>query len=182
MIKLIPVSDSSELNDDLKQIYTDSFPPDERREWLEMQYLINHPDFILNQVFNDQKLIGLIAIWNTLYFAFIEHFAICESMRGKGIGTQVLKKITQAKPNKVVVEVEEPTNESAKRRIEFYLRLGFSVCEGIYYQPPYSVNKNKIKMLLMSFPDKVSPLEFAEIKTLLYREVYQYNDSENFHQ
>lgn len=174
MIKLIPVSNSLELNDDLKQIYIDSFPADERRDWQELKELICHPNFRLNQVRDDQELIGLISIWNLLNFDFIEHFAISDSMRGKGIGTQVLKQVIEEKSTKIIVEVEEPTNESARRRIAFYEHFGFFVCDGIYYQPPYSPDKNKIKMLLMSFPDKVTAVEFVEIKNQLYLEVYNH--------
>jgi ribosomal protein S18 acetylase RimI-like enzyme len=175
MIKLIPVSNSLELNDDLEQIYTDSFPADERREWPELKELLNHPNFSLKKVLNNRELVGLISFWNLPGFVFIEHFAIRESARGKGIGTQVLKQVIEDKSTKVVVEVEEPITESARRRIEFYERLGFSVCEGIYYQPPYSSDKNKVKMLLMSFPNRLTPSDFETIKILIYRNVYNYS-------
>lgn len=180
MINLIQVSNLQELCDDLKQIYIDSFPSDERREWHELKELTHDPHFSLNQVFDNQKLIGLISIWDLQEFIFIEHFAIEKSVRSKGIGSHVLKQIIEAKSVKVVVEVEPPTNKLTKRRITFYERLGFSACESSYWQPPYSPDKNKVKMLLMSFPDKILPLEFIEIKKQLYWEVYQFNDSRNF--
>ncbi len=123
MIQLIPVSNSMGLNDDLKRIYINSFPPDERRDWQEMKELLHHSNFSL-----------------------------------------------------------EPANDAALRRIAFYERLGFSVCEGIYCQPPYSADKNEVKMLLMSFPERILTLELTEIKTQIYREVYQQNDPENFHE
>jgi hypothetical protein len=76
--------------------------------------------------------------------------------------------------------VEESITDDARRRIAFYESIGFSVCEGIYYQPPYSPDKNKVKMLLMSFPENILPPEFDEIKTRIYREVYQQKDPEIF--
>jgi len=173
MIKLIQVSNLQVLSDDLKHIYIDSFPFDERREWQEFKDLLHHPNFILNQVFDDQKLIGIISTWKLADFVFIEHFAIEESQRGKGVGTKVVKQIINEAPIKVVLEVDVPTNEAAHRRITFYERLGFSTCESIYWQPPYSPDKKKVKMLLMSFPDKILHSEFIEIKKQLYRVVYQ---------
>ena len=173
MIKLIQVSNLQQLSDDLKQIYICSFPSNERREWDELKELIHHPQFCLNQVIEAQQLIGLISIWNLSYFTFIEHFALRESDQGKGIGTQILKQLIEQKATKVVVEVEEPSTESNRRRITFYERLGFSACEDIYWQPPYSPDKSKVKMLLMSFPEKILPLEFIEIKKQLYHVVYQ---------
>ena len=172
MIKVIPASNLREMNQELKQMYIDSFPSNERREWKELQNLMDHPNFNIHQVFDDQKSIGLITIWNLLSFTFIEHFAIKESFQGKGVGSQVIKQIIEGKPTKVILEVEEPTDEPSRRRITFYERLGFSVCESIYFQPPYSMGKDKVKMLLMSYPDKITALEFIEIKTLIYMEVY----------
>ena len=137
-----------------------------------MQKLIDLPDFNIHQIFDDQKIIGLITIWNLLNFTFIEHFAIEKSFQGKGVGSQVIRQIIEGKSSKVILEVEEPTDKPTRRRITFYERLGFSVCESIYYQPPYSMGKSKVKMVLMSFPDKITSLEFIEIKTQLYREVY----------
>lgn len=176
MINLIPVFNSHDLSENLKQIYIGSFPPDERRDWEKMKELLHHSNFILNQVFENQKLVGLISVWNFQGFVFIEHFAILESKRGKGIGSQALKQVIAENPTKIIVEVEEPINDDARRRVAFYEGAGFSVCEEIYYQPPYSPDKNKVKMLLMSFPEKILPPEFDEIKTRIYREVYQQKD------
>ena len=179
MIKIIPVSNLRELNEDLQQIYIGSFPYEERREWNEMKELLHHPHFTLNEIMDDQELIGLISIWNLSDFIFMEHFAIAESFRGKGIGSKVVKQILEAKPTRIILEVDKPTNESTRRRITFYDRLGFSVCESNYWQPPYAADKSKIKMLLMSFPDKIMPGEFIEIKTQIYRHVYQLDESMN---
>ncbi|MDP2889227.1 MAG: GNAT family N-acetyltransferase [Bacteroidota bacterium] len=173
MIKLIPVSNSLELTEDLKQIYVGSFPPDERRDWQKMKELLQHSGFILNKVLEDQELVGLITVWNIPNFVFIEHFAILESKREKGIGGQALKQVIAENLKPIIVEVEEPVTDDARRRIAFYESAGFSVCDGIYYQPPYSPDKNKVKMLLMSFPERVLPPEFDEIQTRIYREVYQ---------
>lgn len=180
MIKLIPVTNSLDLTEDLKQIYLDSFPPDERRDWQKMKDLLKDSNFFLNKVLENQELVGLISVWNFQGFVFIEHFAILESKRGKGIGSQALKQVIAENLNTIIVEVEEPISDDARRRIAFYESAGFSVCEGIYHQPPYSPDKNKVKMLLMSFPEKILPLEFDEIKTRIYREVYQQKDLETF--
>ena len=122
MIKVIPASNWRKMNKEIKQLYIDSFPSNERREWKEMLLLIDHPSFNLHQVFDNQKSIGLISFWNLLNFIFIEHFAIEETFQGKGVGSQVIR---------------------------------------------------KVKMLLMSAPDKITPLEFIEIKAQLHGEVYQ---------
>ncbi len=180
MIKLIPVSDSHDLSEDLKAIYVGSFPSDERRDWQEIKELLQHSNFILNEVLDNQELVGLITVWNLPDFVFIEHFAIRESKRGKGIGTLVLNQVIAENPTTLIVEVEEPNTGEARQRVAFYEKAGFSVCEEIYYQPPYSPDKNKVKMLLMSFPERISPVEFDEIKMHIYREVYRQDDQAIF--
>lgn len=173
MIKLLPVSNSLELNDDIKLIYEDAFPSDERREWLEISELIQNPNFIIYRIFINDELIGLISVWNLTHFIFIEHFAIRQNLRGKSLGKQVINQVISENDKTVIVEVEEPINDTAKRRIAFYERLGFVVYSGIYYQPPYSAEKNKVKMLLMSYPNLLTTIEFTEVKLLIYRIVYK---------
>ncbi|OFX54542.1 MAG: hypothetical protein A2066_04005 [Bacteroidetes bacterium GWB2_41_8] len=176
MIKLLPVSDSMELNDELKQIYEDSFPPDERREWLKISELIQNPSFTFYRIVDNVDLIGLITVWNFNRFSLIEHFAIRQNLRGKSLGTKVLNHVITEICKPVIVEVEEPINDTAQRRIAFYERLGFVVCSGIYFQPPYSAEKNRVKMQLMSFPKRLSTSEFSEVKSLIYRVVYKVSE------
>jgi ribosomal protein S18 acetylase RimI-like enzyme len=173
MIQILPITDSKQLHTGLKQIYEGSFPADERREWNQWINLIGNTRFSLNEIYDQKELTGFIAVWNLDQFWFIEHFAIREKERGKGIGTQVLKQILPEKSNRVILEVEEPLNETARNRIAFYERMNFEVSDGIYYQPPYSIEKNKVKMLLMSYPKKIEPTDFDKIKTAIYRTVYQ---------
>lgn len=162
-----------ELNDELKQIYEDSFPSDERREWLEISELIQQPNFNIYRIFINDELIGLISVWNLSQVIFIEHFAIHKKWHGKSLGTQVINLVITETDKTVIVEVEEPINDTAQRRIVFYERLGFVVCNGIYYQPPYSAEKNKVKMLLMSYPNLLTTIEFTKAKSLIYRIVYK---------
>jgi GNAT superfamily N-acetyltransferase len=176
MINFVPVTSPIAPSDELWQIYYQSFPADERREWSQISEILCCPRFRLNQLFKNQELIGLITLWDFSDFLFVEHFVVRESDRGKGIGSQVLKKVLAENQKTIIVEAEEPITEEARRRIIFYERLGFSVCEGIYFQPPYSSGNNKVKMLLMSFPNKTTPLQFGEIKARLYSEVYNYKE------
>lgn len=173
MVKLLPVSDTMELNDELKHIYEESFPSDERREWLEVSELIHYPSFTFYRIVDNVDLIGLITVWNFNRFSLIEHFAIRQNLRGKSLGTKVLTLLITEISKPVIVEVEEPINDTAQRRIAFYERLGFVVCNGIYYQPAYSAEKSRVKMQLMSFPKQLSTNEFSEVKSLIYRAVYK---------
>lgn len=175
MIKLFPVTHTNELNAEVREIYESAFPEDERREWAQLLTLITNPAFRFNLIFSEQILIGLISLWNFEEFVFIEHFAIRDSERGKGYGTEVIQNIiSMAIP--VVLEVEEPLSEMAIKRIRFYERLHFTVSQGEYFQPPYSKDKQMVKMLLMSYPQKLLAANFESTKKLIHEHVYKFQE------
>lgn len=181
MIQLIPVSAALDLGDDLQQIYVDSFPANERREWQEIQKLLTYPSYNLYRISFNNELRGLISIWRWPEFIFIEHFAMSISTRGLGLGTQVMKQIINENSPLIIIEVDLPDTEQSIRRIAFYERLGFLLCHENYYQPPYSPGMSKVKMILMSFPHTLSREEFLFFKAKVYKEVYQLNNIDDFH-
>lgn len=175
MIQIIPVSIPIAYEETLKYIYLDSFPSDERREWGELLELTQQPYFTLYRINHRNETIGLITVWEWLEFIFIEHFAINKSFQGQGIGSMVLNLLQQKLTSSVILETELPHNELAIRRINFYTRLGFHICQEEYYQPAYDKDKNAVKMILMSYPDKMNLSDFIAIRSKIYKEVYHRN-------
>lgn len=171
-IQLIRLTDSLELSHELRTIYEEAFPLDERREWAQFTELLANPDFFLEAIHLQKKLVGILTTWNLHDFKFIEHFAIRDSERGKGFGTQVVNQLLAESSVPVILEVDEPSTETAQKRIHFYEHFNFSVCKREYFQPPYSADKNKVKMLLMSYPEEINDEIFPQIKARIYRSVY----------
>ena len=176
MIELIHVNHFTELNSELRQIYEDAFPVYERRNWSQLTELLANRLFILNEIYFGDQLIGLISFWNLDEFIFVEHFAIHESERSKGFGTQVINQLLHETTVPVILEVEMPHSEAARRRIKFYKHLKFKICSGIYFQPPYSTGQTNVEMLLMSYPEKAHPDTFSTVKSKIHQTVYQYYD------
>ncbi len=172
MIQLLPGTNPQKLNSDFKQIYETSFPDDERRDWNPFLELLNNKQFSLNEIYDQQKFIGFISIWDLTEFSFIEHFAIRAAEQGKGYGTQTIEHLLSINSKPIILEVEEPLTETARKRIAFYERLNFRVNTFCYFQPPYSIEKASIKMLLLSYPTKISPEDFERIKDQIYHCVY----------
>ena len=175
MIQLISVANSSNINPRLRPIYEEAFPLDERKEWDQWVELISNLKFSLKEVYSDNKLIGFISLWNLDEFWFIEHFAIAENEREKGFGSMVIKQIQMNNLTPTILEVEEPLTNSAIRRISFYKQLNFKFLNGSYYQPPYSIEKNKVKMLLMSYSNTIKKPTFKEVKIKIYQTVYNHS-------
>lgn len=173
MIHLSPVIHPDELNPDFKRLYTEAFPPDERREWQQLVELAEHPKFTIFQIFFQNKFVGFISKWNLSGFSFIEHFAIRASVRGKGLGSQVICQLIKNESNPFILEAEEPLTNEARRRIRFYEKLRFKVNSFDYYQPPYSTGKKAVKMLLMSYPEDIPKTESVKIIDQIHRMVYR---------
>jgi GNAT superfamily N-acetyltransferase len=171
MVDLITLTNSNELDFQIQNIYTEAFPIDERRDLEGLKKQISNPLVKIHKItFNDQ-LAGLIIIWNLETFSFIEHFAIEQTMRGKGIGSVVINQIRHHLKS-IIIEVELPFTDLAGRRIKFYKNAGFHVHSGNYFQPPYHSSTNAVKMLLMSYPKPISQHNFESVKELIHQKVY----------
>ena len=174
MIQLLWVTNPEKLTIDLRSTYESLFPPDERREWGQLMSLIGHTPFRLYEIFVQEKFVGFISVWDLTEFSFIEHFGIRTTEQGKGYGAEALSQVLSMNSKPVVLEVEEPLTETARKRISFYERFSFSVNSGSYFQPPYSIEKACVKMLLMSHPLKIELADFERIKVHIHDRVYGY--------
>ena len=104
---------------------------------------------------------------------FIEHFAVEDSLRGKGTGSEMLRCFLEnAGSSLVVLEVEPPEGETEKRRIAFYERLGMTLNNGEYYQPPFYGHLPAILLMLMT-NRTLNDEEFAKVKQLIYKKIYR---------
>lgn len=163
--KNIPVS--------TKELYFNSFPDDERREWQSIELLINsHRSYHLTLINSRKQCVGFISWWNLRTGVYVEHFAIDPAQRSRGLGALALDKFCLMHAGKpVVLEVELPgANDMADRRIGFYKRCGFSAHPEVeYLQPPYKPGANTVELLLMTYGRGADVPEMAcEIKQKVY--------------
>lgn len=154
------------------EIYVNSFDPNERRSQDSQIKLLNNKLYKLFIALEENQSVGFLAAWEFDKVVYIEHFAITEKLRNKGIGTALLMDYLAQKNKLIILEVDRPENEIAKRRIVFYERLGFRLNIYDYIQPPYEQDKQVVPMFLMTFPREINNDEFLEIRSLFYRLVY----------
>lgn len=154
----------------LRQIYTEAFPPEERREWAAMPPA--DPAFAMYSIVCDSGLTaGLLTAWHMPDFTYIEHLAIAPELRGGGIGSKVL----QALPGTLLLEVEPAeTSRQASERISFYNRNNFAMLDVDYIQPPYGPGLPALPLRLM-VRGKIDDIS-AAIK-LLHKRVYGIADN-----
>jgi ribosomal protein S18 acetylase RimI-like enzyme len=130
--------------------YEKTFPADERRNQDQFLALLEKPECFIFALKKEEDFVGYLILWELNGFHFLEHFEVFEQFRNLKLGSQILQ-VLQEKFGKIVLESEpNHLNEMAERRINFYLRNGFSIISEDYIQPSYGKGKNAIQLFLLS--------------------------------
>ena len=135
----------------LRHLYETSFPPEERRPWGAFAGL--PPEFGFYAILGGSGPLGMLTLWQLDGFAYIEHFAVFPRLRGAGIGSMVLSAAAGiAGERPLVLEAEpEESGATARRRIGFYRRNGFTAHGGFsYVQPPYAEGLPSVPLTLLT--------------------------------
>lgn len=133
----------------LLPFYAETFPLEERRDTSSLLRMLNVPDMFFSAILEDDLVVGLVVYWKFGNFIYIEHLAVLQSQRGKGIGESVLHKL-QDEGYPVLLEAEIPYDEASNRRVAFYQRCGFKALPVYYQQPPYRKGESVVPMMLFS--------------------------------
>lgn len=135
-------------------LYKKSFPPEERRQLqVQRSAMATAKQYIFEVIIDDNSApIGLFLWWKFEDMRYIEHFAIAPEFRNQGYGKEIMASFITESNSPVALEVEIPSDEIKTRRINFYKRLGFIINKAEYFQPPYKVNGQPVKMLLATYP------------------------------
>ncbi|WP_211746884.1 GNAT family N-acetyltransferase [Paenibacillus sp. Marseille-Q4541] len=156
-------------------IMEEAFPLIEYRTYEGQKALLSNSSYRLLTKENEQgDVIAFLAGWEFDDFCFVEHIAVKPSIRGGGLGKQLMTDFMQLVNKPVVLEVEPPEEEEMKqRRIGFYERLGFHVNSYSYVQPPLREGEPDLPLLMMSYPSALSEEQFQSCRETMYAEVYQ---------
>lgn len=173
MLKLTPIKTTDSVYSFVEQLLHDSFPLVERRDDEAQRDNTDHnPRFTCYFISDDELPVGLITAWNLDGFYYLEHLATTPLIRNRGYGKQIIQQIKDLLPGVIVLEVEHPEDEMSRRRIGFYQRCGFQLCEKEYIQPPYREGGEEVPLFLMySGTDSIDDA-FDTIRQRIYKEVY----------
>ena len=177
MIQLNPITTSHPDYGFVENLLHASFPFEERRADERQRYNTDHNEkfecFLIIE--SETSLpIGLITVWNLNGFKYIEHLATSPKHRNKGYGRIIMEQLEEIFPQALIIlEVERPNENISKRRIEFYKRCGFSLCEKDYIQPSYHGDENGLPLYLMFRGTKNLDTDFERIRDEIYQHVYE---------
>ncbi len=154
-----------------------SFPENEFRTFENQKNLLKNPHYkIITKENEKNDIIAFLAFWSFENFNFIEHLAVDPSCRGKGTGTKIVSDFIKENSSKpIILEIEPPTDEISIKRLKFYEKLGFKLNNYEYFQIPLRENQTPFKLNLMSYPEKLTPEEFENIKNKIHSKAYRAN-------
>lgn len=160
----------------VESLFISAFPESERRPVEKQRFNIENKDMFHCYLFieNNETPIGFITIWKFTDFYYAEHLAVDPALRNGGYGSRVMQTLLRELKKPLILEVETPEDEMSKRRIGFYQRQGFEICDTGYVQPPYRKGGESLPMYLMvANKPQQNMLDLQTIKETIYKEVYE---------
>ncbi|MBQ8364995.1 MAG: GNAT family N-acetyltransferase [Bacteroidaceae bacterium] len=159
-----------------EELLTATFPREEYRELHEQRNNVaSKKAFHLMLAKDGDKTVGFISYWELGGYCYVEHLATLPTVRGGGYGSAILEELKK-RAQRIVLEVEEPTDEITTRRINFYRRAGFEICPLQYMQPPYRKGDGTLPMRLMFHGCNADSENFNRAKEIIYNNIYNYKE------
>lgn len=150
----------------------EAFPMEERRSYEDQKALLLRDDYHMVGILEDDEVKAFLAYYDEGDYCFVEHLATSASMRGSGVGRVLLEAFLKTCTTCVLFEVELPKNEIARRRINFYKRLGCHLYPDIeYIQPSLQKGVKPLQLHIMS----TVLLNNVQVKAYcerLYKDIY----------
>ena len=144
-------------------LYCSAFPLEERRELDYQLETLESPYFSFDAIYDCDKLVGFIGLWEFDEIIYIEHLAIFDNMRNGGYGRKVLADLAARTSKMILLEVEHPEEEIQHRRINFYKKQGFVMNDHFYAHPSYH-GEDPVELLIMTYPQAISSEELDKFK------------------
>ncbi|MCZ2084738.1 MAG: GNAT family N-acetyltransferase [Flavobacteriales bacterium] len=151
--------------------YETTFPEDERRDEVQFLALLENPDSFIFAVKNDETHVGYVILWKLKHCYYLEHFEVFEEFRNLKLGSKILAELKDKFGNLVLESEPSHLDEMAERRINFYLRNGFSIISEDYIQPSYGPGKSSMNLFILS---NFAVDDVKEIEMELHSKVYQF--------
>ncbi len=145
------------LFDDAMALYRLSFPSHEQREAPSQARILSHPEYHFTLMLDEGRFVGEMLYWEQPAFLYVEHFCILPALRNRRYGQRALSMLC-AQGKTVILEIDPPEDETARRRQGFYQRCGFTVNPFPHVHPPYHASvPSGHPLVVMSCPDVLSP-------------------------
>ena len=116
-MKSIIINNQSHVSySEFKSLYSSSFPIFEQRTEEQQKIAFLHPQYHLIAYAEGNKFIDFISYWEFPAYIYIEHFAVNQSLRGNGIGSNLLNKFIGEHSKIIILEIDPITDKISTAR------------------------------------------------------------------
>lgn len=167
--ELKPILDVQELI----QFLGKCFPENEIRSAKDLEKLYQNPAYQTWCYRQNKNISAVLTGFVFDEYVFFEFLAVDDHLRGQGIGKKILSSVMKELGKPVILEVEPPCDPISQRRVHFYQRLGFHLCEEFYRMPRLDDKHGGYEFKLMSYPESLSSEQFHQRVKHIYKYVYE---------
>lgn len=150
--------------------YAASFPPHEQRRAGSQAAIMAEDAYYFYLLREGGEDVGALLCWQSGEFIYVEHFFIYSDCRGKGYGGRALTALGEL-GKVVILEIDPPVDEVARRREGFYLRCGFYPNPYPHVHPPYHRGKEGHTLVILSSPRPIGQGEYDRFNQYLQSRV-----------
>lgn len=160
-------ADATQYKDRIRQLYTTAFPKEERVPLALLYRRAKQARAEFSAVLDGDRFIGLTFLAGTREISTLMFFAIEETVRGSGYGSQVLRAIQQrCHGRRLFLNIEplDPTAENYRQRVKrkaFYLQNGFEDLQ-------YTVREAGVLYEMLSFGGPIDRQEYEQVMRALF--------------
>ena len=86
-------SPSATADEKIKQLYETAFPEDEQIPWDDLMRLVGEMPLDFTTYYDGETFVGFTIVYPRKQFNWYWYIAVCEELRGKGFGQQILTQL-----------------------------------------------------------------------------------------
>ena len=161
MIQEIDIKGTNDsLYSQFKTLYNSGFPIFEQRTEVQQAWAFLQREYHLAGYIDNGQWIGFISYWEFDTYIYIEHFAIADTLRGKGYGSNVLKTFVEKKGKTILLEIDPIADDISAARLRFYTHCGFQTNPYPHRHPAYREGYQPHPLVVLTAQQIISPKEY----------------------
>lgn len=157
------------------EIYRENFPEGERRRLFDQERMLLDERYYCTAILERGVVRGILFHWKIDGFLFVEHLAIHQRSKGRGIGTRILEKVKKM-PEKLILEIDPPEDAVSIRRKRFYERAGLVLNPYDHQNLPVRIGQEGIPLRVMTFGAPLCEVEYSLFRKRLMTDLIQYGE------
>ena len=162
--------------DQVWKIYQMNFPKGERRRIIDQTRTLDDKRYYCMAILKKDLVCGILFYWMLEDFCFVEHLAIDDQVKGRGLGSSILENLKDL-PGRLVLEIDPPTDPIAIRRKAFYERAGFVLNPHEHLNLPLRIGYEALPLRVMTLKKPLSQVEYKTFNEIMIRELIHYGEA-----